>query len=217
MTQKPTSLSHSGSDPSVEIRALALSELRAATALLTDGMLNNPLHLRVFGADSEHRRRHLARFLGPLVTYVDSSGVVMGAYVQDQLVGVLGMIKPGRCRPGPGDRLRIGGALLTSAPPTVLLRIHRWLAAWARHDPAEPHWHIGPLAVRAENRGRGIGRRLMQHCCQHLDRVEATGWLETDLDINAGFYRSLGFDVIRQEPVLGVPTWFMSRRPRTKA
>ncbi len=53
----------------------------------------------------------------------------------------------------------------------------------------------------------------MLHCCQHMDMLEATAWLETDLEINAGFYRTLGFVLVSKKPVLGVPTWFMSRAP----
>ena len=217
MTRQPASPSHAGDDLSVDIRALMPNELRAAAAILTHGMLNNPLHVKVFGADPEHRRRRLSRFLGPLVAYVRSNGVVLGAFVQGELIGVLGMIKPGRCRPKLGDRLRFARAILTGAPPTTLLRIHRWLGAWARNDPNEPHWHIGPLTVLPEYQRRGIGRRLMLQCCLRMDVLEAIAWLETDLEINANFYRTLGFDVVRQEPVFGVPTWFMSRVPTCSA
>ena len=213
MTRRPATQSHAGDGLPVDIRALMPDELRAAVAILTHGMLNNPLHVKVFGADPELRRRRLSRFLGPLVSYVHSNGVVLGAFAQGELIGVLGMIGPGRCRPGPGDRLQLAFAILTGAPPTTLWRIHRWLSAWARHDPDEPHWHIGPLAVLPECRRRGIGRRLMLQCCQRMDALKATAWLETDLDINADFYRTLGFALVRQEPVLGVPTWFMSRMP----
>ncbi len=139
--------------------------------------------LKVFGVDPVHRKRRLSRFLGPLMSYVHSNGVVVGAFVQGQMIGVVGMIKPGYCRPRLGDRLFIAGSILTSAPPTILLRIYIWLANWARNDPDEPHWHIGPLAVLPENRQSGVGRHLMLFCCQKLDFLEATAWLETDLMI----------------------------------
>lgn len=211
--QKTVSLSHASDGLPVAIRALKPDELRAATALLTRGMLSNPLHLKVFGVDPDHRKRRLSRFIGPLIAYVHSHGMVVGAFVQGQMIGVLGMIEPGYCRPRLIDRLHIARSILTSAPPTILLRIYRWLAAWARNDPKEPHWHIGPLAVLSENRRRGVGRQLMEFCCAQLDSLEAAAWLETDLEINAGFYRSFGFYVVREEPVLGVPVWFMSRPP----
>ncbi len=213
MTREPASPSHADDEVSVDIRALAPNELRAAATILTHGMLNNPLHVKVFGADPEHRRRRLSRFLGPLVSYVHSNGVILCAFVQGELIGVLGMIRPGRCRPKLADRLRFAPTILTGAPPTTLLRIHRWLSAWARNDLEAPHWHIGPLAVLPEYQRRGIGRRLMLQCCQRMDALEATAWLETDLEINAGFYRTLGFDLVMKKPVLGVPTWFMSRAP----
>lgn len=72
---------------------------------------------------------------------------------------------------------------------------------------------IRPLTVLPAYRRRGIGRRLMLHCCRCMDALEATAWLETDLEINAGFYRTLGFVLVRHKSVLGVPTWFMSRAP----
>lgn len=198
---------------SANLRALTASELSAASAILTRGMLDNPLHMKVFGADPDLRSRRLSRFLGPLLAYVHANGGVTGAFVQGQLIGMLGMITPGRCRPTLPDRLRFGRALVTAAPPTVLLRARHWLAAWARHDPDAPHWHIGPLAVLPGYRRRGVGRRLMEHCCQHLDGVGATAWLETDLDINVGFYQGFGFELAAQEPVLGAQTWFMRRAP----
>ncbi len=195
------------------IRALTPDELHGAADILVRGMLDNPLHVRVFGNDINERRPRLARFLGQLVAYVHANGRVMGAYRQGELVGALGMIKPGHCRPGLADKVHFARAILHGTPPITLLRVQRWLAAWARNDPDAPHWHIGPLAVQPALRRQGIGRRLMTDCTAQLDTRKAMAWLETDLDINVAFYRSLGFVVVRQEPVLGVPTWFMRRLP----
>lgn len=200
-------------DKPVEIRALAVSELPAATTILTVGMSENPLHVRVFGDDPDVRQRRLSRFLAPLVAYVHANGRMLGAFVQGELVGVLGMIAPGRCRPGLRDRLRFARAFAVGMPPVVLWRLQRWLAIWARHDPDAPHWHLGPLAVLPARRRRGIGRRLVMHCCAHMDALGASAWLETDLEINATFYRTLGFVVARKGHVLGVPAWFMHRPP----
>lgn len=213
MTQQRVPTGPGDAAASVVIRELTPHELHMAAALLSDGMLDNPLHLRVFGAVHERRSRRLSRIMTPLVRYVQSNGVMLGAFVQGDLIGALGMIRPGRCRPGLAARGRFALALLPVASPIILWRLHRWLAGWARHDPEAPHWHIGPLAVRPEHRRRGIGRRLMLECCQRMDALDAIAWLETDLDINADFYRRLGFDLVRKEPILGVPTWFMRRAP----
>lgn len=185
----------------------------AATVLLADAMLDNPLHVRAFGADPPRRRKRLGRFMDPLVRHVQSSGRLLGAYAQGELVGVLGLMRPGACRPTGLAALRFAGVVLTSNPPLGVWRIARWLAAWARNDPRELHWHIGPLAVAPAYRRQGVARHLMLHCCRQLDALAVAAWLETDLAINARFYDSLGFVTARHEPVLGVPNWFMRRAP----
>lgn len=197
----------------VEIKELCPSELHAAAAILAHGMHDNPLHVRVFGANAVRRPARLLVFLGYLVAYVQSNGEVLGAYLEGELIGVLGVIKSGHCRPTLTDRLSFARAIVPSTPPTVLLRVFRWFSAWERNDPGDPHWHIGPLAVLPAYRRRGIGRRLMTRCCQRMDEFAATAWLETDLEINVGFYQRLGFVVVGYELVLGVPCWFMCRSP----
>ena len=198
----------------IDIRELTFDEQHAAVILLADAMRDNPLHVQVFGADSARRERRLQHFLNPLVRHVLSHGILLGACAHGELVGVLGMMKPGGCRPTGLDALRFAGVIITSNPPGGVWRIGRWLTAWMRADPAEPHWHIGPLGVLPAYRRRGVARRLMVHCCRHIDTLAATAWLETDLAINANFYETLGFAVVRHKPVLGVPNWFM-RRPST--
>lgn len=176
-------------------------------------MRDNPLHVKAFGAGLARRERRLMRFLGHLAGYVHAHGEVAGAFVQGELVGVLGMMKPGRCRPRLMDRLRLALVIMAGNPPGTTAGILRWLMIWARNDPPAPHWHVGPFAVSAAYRRRGIGRRLMMRCCARLDAVGGTAYLETDLARNAAFYATFGFVVIRQEPVLGVPNWFMARPP----
>ena len=141
----------------------------------------------------------------PLMRHVQSRGTLLGAYAQGELIGVLGMMKPGCCRPSGWAALRFAAVVAARNPPIGVWRIAQWLAAWARHDPSELHWHIGPLAVAPAYRRQGVGRHLMLHCCRQLDSLAAVAWLETDLAINARFYESLGFATVRQEPVLGIP------------
>ncbi|MBS3652510.1 GNAT family N-acetyltransferase [Pseudaminobacter sp. 19-2017] len=213
MIRKQTSHNQTDGDLLIEIRMLAPGELRRAAAILAHGMHDNPMHVKAFGTNPDFRQRRLLRFLDHLVAYVHSNGKVLGAYVHGELIGVLGMMEPGRCRPALIDSLRFASTIVASNPPAGVWRIHRWLAAWARNDPTDLHWHIGPLAVRSAYRRRGIGRRLMVRCCQHMDALAATAYLETDLEVNVAFYETLGFIVTKREFVLGVPNWFMSRSP----
>jgi len=198
-------------DSPVAIRMLATDELGEAAALLAEGMRDNPLHVKAFGADPRRRYRRLRRFLGQLVAHVHANGSLLGACTHGEVIGVLGMLKPGRCRPTQWEILRMGGAIVAGNPPIGALRIHRWLSAWARNDPVEPHVHVGPLAVAPAWRRRGVARALMMQCCRHLDAHAEVGWLETDLAINVAFYETLGYVVVRRELTLGAATWFMRR------
>ncbi|PVH27391.1 GNAT family N-acetyltransferase [Pararhodobacter oceanensis] len=195
----------------LQIRGLAPDDLPAAVALLAAAMCDNPLHIRVFGADPTRRQRRLAGFLEIMVDYIHERGEFLGAFHQDELIGVLGLIGPGLCRPSLRDRVEIGRGFMFRLPPTTLWPLYRWLTIWARHDPDAPHWHIGPLAVHADFRRRGVGRRLMAAGCRRVDACHAPAWLETDLPINVAFYQTLGFSKEGSVSVLGMRNWFMYR------
>ncbi|MEO7065297.1 MAG: GNAT family N-acetyltransferase [Rhodanobacter sp.] len=211
--QQPASRPPADAGPAIVIRALTPDQLDAATALLAQGMRDNPLHVKVFGADPHRRQQRLQRFLAQLVSYVHANGSLLGACLHGELVGVLGMLPPGQCRPTGMETLRMAGAMIMSNPPTTMWRIQRWLSVWARNDLREPHAHIGPLAVAPAWRRCGVGRELMLQGCRHVDTLDVAAWLETDLAINVAFYETLGFAVTRHETVLGVPNWFMRRAP----
>jgi predicted N-acetyltransferase YhbS len=92
-----------------------------------------------------------------------------------------------------------------------------WTSAWARRDLDEPHVHLGPVAVDVRLQGQGIGSLLMREHCWRLDGDRAVGYLETDKPNNVRFYERFGFEVVREEPVLGLPNWFMRREPAVTA
>jgi len=96
--------------------------------------------------------------------------------------------------------------------PGSLLRLLRLSGAWGRLDPKEPHSHLGPLAVDAHLKGRGIGSQVLHAYCRRLDEVNLTGYLETETEDNVRFYTRFGFQVIAEQRVIGVANWFM-RRP----
>ncbi len=215
MNRPPSSRSQANVGLAVEITELVSRQQHvAAVAVLADAMLDNPLHIQAFGADPVRRRRRLSHFMGLLVRHVHTHGTLLGAYAQGELIGVLGVMRSGRCRPSGLAALRFAGVLVTSNPPTGVWRIARWLAVWRRYDLSELHSHIGPLAVASAYRRQGVGRHLMEHCCEQLDALSLVAWLETDLAINADFYKTVGFATVQHEPVLGVPNWFMRRGPK---
>ncbi len=211
MERKGASRSKRDAPLPMQLKNLSVEELPLAIDLLAEGMRDNPTHVRVFGAEPIRRQRRLRRLLRLLVTHVWSRGSLIGAYEDGALIGVLGMLGPGCCRPGWIDTLRLASAIALTNLPFTTARIGHWLSTWARKDPAEPHWHLGPMAVRPTYRRQGIARRLMTQGLEKIDTQPAMAWLETDLEINVAFYETLGFSVSRQQKILGVSNWFMSR------
>lgn len=196
----------------IEVRDLRPEEVPDAVGVLARGMRDNPLHIAAYGDDPERRLRCHARLMR-LLFRTSSSQEPICAIQGETLVGVTGVAPVGTCQPGPGQRLRMLPGLLAVGPRTAG-RVGRWVSSWAERDPEEPHVHLGPLAVDAELQGRGIGSRIMQEHCRRLDAAGEPGYLETDKTENVPFYERFGFEVTGEEPVLGVPNWFMHRKPQ---
>ena len=101
---------------------------------------------------------------------------------------------------------------LGEAEPVDLdARIAHWQAVWNRHDPPEPHIHLGPVGVLPEFQGRGIGRGLMQRFCAAVDSEGKPAFLETDSPENVRFYEKSGFRLVDETCVLSVSIFFMWR------
>lgn len=186
---------------------------QAAGPLVARAMNDNPTHRAVFGADALRRQQRLQAFFGVMLPWISTHGVLLGAFVDGRLVGVLGLLPPGRCQPRGWQLLRLGIGLLRGQGPLRALRLLRWLLAWRRADPALAHWHLGPLAVAPDRQRRGLGTALLAQGLARVDAARGLAHLETDLPRNVVLYERLGFAVTTQKTVLGVPNWFMQRPP----
>jgi predicted N-acetyltransferase YhbS len=81
-------------------------------------------------------------------------------------------------------------------------------------DPRLPHWHIGPVGVRPDLQGRGVGKALLGRFLAEVDEQGTAAFLETDVDRNVPLYEAVGFTVTRRQEIVGVDTRFMWREPR---
>jgi ribosomal protein S18 acetylase RimI-like enzyme len=200
----------------VEIRALAPSDVRLAAAVLGRGMRDNPLHIAALGVDPASREKALTGvFRAFLAIEAARKGRVLGAFKKGALVGVCGMMRPGACQLTPVEKVAMLPKLLWSCGIGGTAKLLSRFGNWSKHDPAEPHWHLGPVGVERELQGQGIGSRLLCEFCRIVDEEKAAAWLETDKDINVAFYRKHGFEVIAEDTVNGVPNWFMKRQSKT--
>jgi ribosomal protein S18 acetylase RimI-like enzyme len=140
---------------------------------------------------------------------------VLGAFRDGALVGVAVAARPRRCQPTPFEKLSILPAVLFQAPAGTTARVLRWSGEWARLDPPEPHWHLGPIAVDPTAQGQGVGGAMVRALCAIVDGEGEFAYLETDKPENVRFYARFGFAVTAESEVLGLQNWFMSRgRPK---
>jgi ribosomal protein S18 acetylase RimI-like enzyme len=196
----------------LEIGALDISEIEEALGVVTRGMRDNPTHVAAFGEDPEVRARRILRLFGGAFAVLDLYKHMLAARSADgAIIGVVGMLPPGECRPTIAQQLRLLPRLLSTGPRAAG-RSASWMGTWSKHDPKERHWHLGPLAVDAHLQGMGIGSKLMRVFCAKMDAAGEDAYLETDKLINVRFYERFGFEVVTEQDVIGVTNWFMFRR-----
>ncbi len=85
----------------------------------------------------------------------------------------------------------------------------RVLRAVLRHHPVEPHWYLSHLAVAPSERGRGIGRALVEAGLRRALAENVGAYLETANPENLAFYQRIGFSQIGLTRVTGAPPVWM--------
>lgn len=200
-----------------DIRPLLRGGLKAAATLCARAMRDNPVHIHCFGADPVRRERRLRRFFFSMLHYGRRRGLLLGAFVDRELVGIAGALAPGACRPAFLDILRLTPGMLVGNSPLSLWRTAHWLRAWLRADPDEPHWHMGPLAVASAWQGRGVALKLGRVLCNQINEHSALPlYLETDKWRNVRLYQAFGFKITGTRWVGSTPSWLMLRRNRMR-
>ena len=199
----------------LEIGVLPAPETAAAVGVVARGMRDNPLHIAAFGPDPHVRLRKYHLLMASAFAVKDFSHTLVARRPDGTVVGVCGMMPPGNCVPRLGEKLRLLPRLLPLGPRS-LARVLAWLGAWAKRDPAERHWHRGPLAVDLHLQGQGIGSKLLRVFCAQMDAAGEAAYLETDKPINVRLYERFGFSVVGKHDVIGVPNWFMLRKAHEK-
>ena len=216
----------------LEVRLLADTERAAAAAVAARALRDDPMFVYLHGDDPVARMgatysafREPApapppswwrRVVGgsPPAAPVVGRPTVWGALVQGHVVGSAAAAAPGACFV---DVLPESVRTMPTGPegdPGSPDRQNRVLATlWAHHSD-ERHWHVGPVGVEPGLQGRGVGAAVMTQLCSAMDDAGEIAFLETETAPNVVFYRRLGFEVVSQAELPGLPLWFMRREPR---
>jgi len=199
----------------VVVLPLAAGELERACAVLGLAFAGNPSTLVNVRGDHTRAERTMRRVVRVAKLARPYSRVLV-AHLDDEIVGVLNAAPWPRCQMGVVDTLRTAPGLVR-ALRWALPRAARMTSARARHDPHEPHWHLGPIGVHPDHQGRGVGSALLSSFLAEVDAEDAAAFLETDVERNEVLYQRFGFHTVTREEILGVDTRFMWRTPRRRS
>jgi GNAT superfamily N-acetyltransferase len=194
----------------LEIRELLANERELVANVVGSGMSISPLHRVIHGTQQPLLHSSLARGFGVALEINRRPGLV--AWLDGRAVGVLVFGAPGECPPSAERRAALRQQLTEVLRPEVAERFLAWRTAWTAHEPSQPHWHVGPLAVVQEHFGRGIGSALLKRFLTQVDEHAGVAYLETDTARNTKLYARFGFETVGESDVLGVRCFYMLRR-----
>ena len=184
-----------------QISLMEQNDIQQSAKVLSIAMLNNPHHIGVFLGNGEKVRLEIEKMFFELFNYLP--GVVFLAKENGKIIGVMRMKSCiGKVIDDPdvfGDENDIDW------------RKSVWFKEWAKYDPVEQHWHLGPIGVMPTHQRLGIGSLLMERFCKEVDACRVKAYLETDLDKNVRFYEKFGFKVISESEIFGVKNRYMLR------
>ncbi len=188
-----------------EISFMEQSDIQQSARVLSIAMLDNPQHIGVLLGNGEKQRVEIEKMFIELFNSLP--GIVFLAKENEKIIGVMRMKScTGRVVDDPGA---------CEDENDIDWRKSVWFKEWARHDPVEQHWHLGPIGVLPTHQGSGVGSMLMDRFCKEVDACMAKAYLETDLDKNVRFYEKYGFNVVSESEIFGVKNRYMLRDIQT--
>jgi ribosomal protein S18 acetylase RimI-like enzyme len=195
----------------MEIRAMAADDMDAVCEVVGLAFADNPSTLANVRGDRERARQTMS----DAVRIAKFGRPWSHARVAVQAGGITGVLNAAEwphCQLSVVEKIRTAPSMVRIMR-TALPRAFTMMSKREAADPHQPHWHVGPVGVRPEFQGRGIGRALLDNFLADLDEREAAAFLETDVDRNVSLYEKLGFTVTMRQEIVGVDTRFMWRDP----
>jgi len=186
------------------ISFLEKSDISESSRVLSEAMLNVPLHIAIFQGNGEKERKIIENIFFKLLR--DLPGITFLARINRQIVGVL------RMKSCSGSKIN-NECAQTGDVANLEWRKSYWQNEWARHDPLEQHWHLGPVGVLPSHQGQSIGTKLLGRFCQEVDACLSPAYLETDTDKNVRFYERFGFEIVKETEIFDVKNRYMWRPP----
>jgi ribosomal protein S18 acetylase RimI-like enzyme len=200
----------------LRVGPLSTADAAAAGLVLAASHHNYPA-FRVEFPDPHVRRRVLLPFQTAAARDVAVYGSVLGAYLDDHLVGVALWQPPGRFPLSTLRKARMALALLRAAlaAPRAFPGFARSGAALERAFPDEPAWYLETLGIHPDAQRRGVGGALLAAGLAMVDADHVACRLHTSDEANLAYYGRWGFELtypgFPASP--GGPTYYGMTRP----
>jgi ribosomal protein S18 acetylase RimI-like enzyme len=195
--------------PDVVIRRMTQADMTAVCEVIGLAFADNPSTLANVHGDRTRAGRlmqdavRVAKFGRPW-------SYALVAVQGDTVVGAINAAEWPHCQMSVVEKFKTAPAMALIMR-TALPRAFTMMSKREARDPHEPHWHIGPIGVRPQLQGRGVGKALLSAFLTTVDEIGVPAFLETDVDRNVELYESFGFVVTSRQDIVGVNTRFMWR------
>jgi ribosomal protein S18 acetylase RimI-like enzyme len=190
----------------VKIREMQRSDIPQVAEVLGRAYATNPIMLATYRGKQMVATRIQITF-GAMFRY--QRGECFVSELDGQIVGGMRITKWPDCQ---GMSVKAMSSVLRAAGGLgPIMREIKHIVAWKKHDPKQPHWHLGPIGVAPEIQGKGIGSQMMDVYCGIVDENRLEAYHETDRPENVPFYERFGFKVVGEEMVIGAKIWYMLR------
>jgi ribosomal protein S18 acetylase RimI-like enzyme len=201
----------------ISIEPLPAAHVRSAVTVLKEAFRDDPIFCFHF-PDPGLRGKVLGIFFSDVVRAHLRFNHVYGAFVNGLLIGAAVWRPPNVAVTGMRAHLRglVSRYRLLALSPHVAKMLLRGFAALEATHPGTPHWYLFFIGLGAQQRGRGIGARLMAPVLEVADSTGILCYLETPFPQTLPFYRGLGYEVTSEpRPFAAAPQlWAMTRKPR---
>ncbi|MGD0312120.1 MAG: GNAT family N-acetyltransferase [Acidimicrobiales bacterium] len=196
----------------IEIRRMDSADLVAVCEVIGLAFADNPSTLANVHGDRAKARRVMQDAVR-VAKFGRTWSYALVAVQGGSIVGVLNAAQWPHCQLGMTEKIKTAPTMVRIMK-TALPRAFTMMNKREARDPHEPHWHIGPIGVRPELQGHGVGKALLKTFLTTVDEQGSPAFLETDVDRNVVLYQRFGFSVTSRENIVGVNTRFMWRDTR---
>jgi GNAT superfamily N-acetyltransferase len=200
----------------MEVEVLPVSSLasREAAQVLGLAFTDDPLVTAVLrGLPSDERIKRLkAMFIAELSACV-RRGCPLAVMAGDKILAAAIIYPPGTYPLPLHEQVKVVVKGIAGAGFYGLVRLLRVVSDFKKHHPKERHYYFECMGVEPCLQGRGFGSAIFRHLVQRADDDHVGCYLENPNPRNVPLYQRFGFQIVRKEPVIGVPVWFMWRPP----